>query len=106
MAELVCDDVSAGEICAGRAQLGFHLLPEGEVEIDGLVGRAIKRPHRGLAIAAARARALRVDDGIRLLVAVEQLGPDIVDVRPDHIDELAGLILWGADFAGLLLLAG
>ena len=55
------------------------------------------------ALLRACSRALRVDDGIRLLVAVEQFGPDIIHIGADHIDELAGFIFGRADFAGLLL---
>ena len=53
VAHLVGDDVGLGEV-AGGAEAAVQLVEEGEVEVDPLIGRAIKRPHRRRAEAAGR----------------------------------------------------
>jgi hypothetical protein len=92
VAEFVRDDIGLGEVRSGGAKLGLHVLPEAEVQIDGLVGRAVERPHRGLAIAAARAGALFVKHDRWFAIAAQRLAPHIIDIGADDVDELAGFI--------------
>ena len=93
---------------AGRAQFGFELLPEGQVQIDAPVGRAIERPHGRLAHAAAGAGGLVVEhDGGRRPICLagflKLLGPDGVNAAADDIHEASRLVGRGSAHALLHL---
>ena len=107
VADLVGDDVGAGEVALG-AELGLQLVPEGEVEVHLAVGRAVERPHRRLPRAAAGAGRLVVEHhgrGRRVVAAglLEDPAPDIGGRGLDHIAEAAGFVGGRALDAGLLL---
>src|SRR5690606_30657693 len=93
VAVLMGDDIGAGEIRGGGAELAFHLLPEREVEVHALVAGTVEGTHGGLAEAAAGLGALFVEHHGGRLVALQLLAPDVVDIGPDDIDESAGLVL-------------
>src|SRR3569623_1150971 len=95
VAHLMGDDVGPGRLARGAEAVG-ELLPEGEVQVDLAVLRAIERPHRRMAEAAAGGRDLVVEPpgGGRAVGApdlIEVRPPDLVLRRLDHIDEAAGL---------------
>ena len=106
MAELVGDDIGLGEVRARGPQLGFHLAPERQVQINSLVGGTVEGPHGRLSHAAAGLSALFVKDHIGGFVAPQLGRPDVVDIGANDLDELTRLVVGRADFAGLLTLAG
>ncbi len=54
VADFMRNHVALGKIAVG-AQLAFHVVIEGEIDIDGAVRRAVERPHNGLPGATAGA---------------------------------------------------
>ena len=57
MPDLVGDHVSLGEIARGL-ELLFQLLKEAKVEVDLLIGRAVKRPDGRAGVAAGRSHSV------------------------------------------------
>ena len=95
MAELVGEHVGLGEV-ARRAESRAQLAEEAEVEVDGLIGRAVERAGGG----RRHATATRVDraveeDELRILVSLpacgELLPPVLLHVVEDGADELLQL---------------
>src|SRR5690606_31046459 len=54
---------------------------------------AVEGSHGRLAEAAAGGGALFIEHDARRLITVQLVGPDVVDIGPDDIDELARLVL-------------
>src|SRR5688572_16182265 len=77
MADLVRDDVVAGEVAAG-AELRLELVEEAEVDVDLLVRRAVERSHRGLRETAARFHGPVEEHERRLLVLAAELLEDAI----------------------------
>ncbi|MNQ91380.1 hypothetical protein D3C85_1067580 [compost metagenome] len=100
------DDIGLGEVGARGPQLGLHLAPEAEVQVNLLIGGAVEGAHGRLAKTAARLGALFIQDRGRRGIAAQLGLPDVVDVGADDLDELPGLILGRAHLAGLLGRAG
>ena len=79
--DLMGDDVRVGEV-AIRADLFLHVHKEGEVDIDGLVSRAVERTHGGGGVAAARLHSVGEQHQLRGLVGLADLAelfrPDIL----------------------------
>ena len=97
VADLVGDHVGPGEV-AGGAELARHVVVEGEVEVDALVGRAVERPdRRGRAAAAVGLHGTVVDDELRPLVGVAVLleapVPGLLGVVEDVVGELEQVAL-------------
>ena len=97
MADLVRDHICPGEV-AGRAELAAHVLIEGEVEVDALVGRAVEGPdRRGRPAAALGAHGAVIDDElgavVGLAVLLEGAGPGLLGVVEDVVGELVQLAL-------------
>ncbi|OMP12851.1 hypothetical protein COLO4_02680, partial [Corchorus olitorius] len=76
MAELVRDDIIAGEI-ALRAEAIGEFVEEAGVEIDAAVGRAVEGPHRRLRCAAARLARAGEEAQTRRREALAGLGEDL-----------------------------
>jgi hypothetical protein len=100
VADLVRDDVGPGEV-AGRAQLALHVVPEGEVEVDVAVARAVERADRGARAAARRVHRAVVEDDLRALVraacALERPLPGrlgvVEDVRGEVLELRVGVLI-------------
>src|SRR6185437_3021331 len=83
------DDIRLGEGAAARAELGFEVLPETQVQIDGAVPRTVERADGGGRGAAGGAGGAAEDDGLgrRVLLAVpgEEAGPEGPEPRSSRI---------------------
>src|SRR6202012_3341534 len=92
-----------GEL-AGRAEALAHDVEERSVEVDALVARAIKRPHRGAALTAGGRVAAGVERetrrGVGLAGFLEDIGPDDFRAAQNLRDELALRVI-GCGTAGL-----
>jgi hypothetical protein len=93
MPDLVGDDVRLREV-ARRAETAPQLVIEAEVDVDLLVQRTVKRPHRRLADAARRRRrAAKHHDGRLAIPVPEQLPPRVLGVVDNEVDELKEALL-------------
>ena len=84
VADLMGDDIGLGEI-ARRAEPPRQFVEEGRVDVDLLVGRAIKWPHRRLRRTAARLVMVGVGDQPRRLIfapACWKIWPQTCSVEP------------------------
>ncbi len=107
VADLVADHIGPGELALGP-EPRLQLIPEAEVQIDLMVGRAIERPHRRLARAAACAGGLivehhRLGRPVAHIVFRQDRTPDVGVGGFDHVDEPARLV---ADLAAHALHGG
>ena len=107
VSDLVGKHIGLREI-AGGAQTLLHLAEEGEIDVNAAVGRAIKGPHGGLGVAAARLHAARKQHQARRLVALVVAGefgrPDVFGAGQHPADEAGMGILARGGRGGLLLL--
>src|SRR4029079_5264330 len=96
MADLVRDHIGLGEI-ARRMETVLQLLVEGQVDIDLLVVRAIKRSHRRDTGAASGADAAAIEPERRVAVALaillEESVPDVFGVGQHDRHELLQVVL-------------
>ncbi|MNP48746.1 hypothetical protein D3C76_1428840 [compost metagenome] len=81
------DNVALSKVAIG-AQLAFHVIVEGEIDIDGRIGRTVERSHYRLPGPAAGTRGAAVHHQLRLLVGaahfIKQLSPGIFRGSKDH----------------------
>src|SRR5262245_45967502 len=107
MSDFVCDDIGEREVAFG-AELAGHVVVEGQVKIDLLIGRAIERSDRALREAARRIRRVAEEDERRQAIgfsgAREDAGPHIFGVGQNDANEFFALGFFRRllDRAGLL----
>src|SRR4051794_21883206 len=119
MADLVRHHIGLRELAGARARIAaakaaLEIAEEGCIEIDLLVGRAVKRAHRGLrhaALIGARRTGEHHERrrAVALAALLEHVFPDDLGRAEDARDELAHLVARRAGLAGwlgLLLLVG
>ena len=82
VADLVRDHIGIGEVAAGP-EAALHLLEEREVDVDGLVERAVERPHGRLRARRSRSGSRREQHELgRLVLAVDLLRQHRASTRP------------------------
>ena len=90
VAHLVGDHIALGEVAVGP-QLVAHVLIEGEIDVDGAVGRTVEGPHHRLPLAAAGAgrTAIEHQSGGLIVVAalLEHLAPGVLRGGEHHRGE-------------------
>ena len=95
MTDFMSDNVPLGKI-AIRAKFVFHVIIEGEIDINCAIRRAIEWPHYGLARPAAGTRHSTVHDQLRLLIGfthlLELLSPGVFRGCQNHRDEFCGFV--------------
>src|SRR3954452_15709125 len=94
MPVLVGDDVGLGERAALGAEPGAQLVVEREVDVDGLIGRAIEGADRGRRAPAAGRGLAGEEARRRFAVAARWLAPVLLP-RVDDADDPAVLALVG-----------
>jgi len=98
VAHLVRDDVGLREI-AGRAELCRELLVPGQVDVDGVVARAVEGTHGRLGLTARGADRAREDDELRVFVGPAHLredgAPGVLGVREHHRAHVREPVLLG-----------
>lgn len=98
VSDLVGDDISLGEI-PGGVELPGQFVVKSEIDVDLLVRRTVKRPHRGAPRSTAGVDAAAVDRHRRQDIAPPQtgqlLGPDIFGIRQHHLDKVEAFLFLG-----------
>ncbi len=110
MADLVRDHIGLGEfarLAAAAAEARLHIVEERGVEIDALVGRAIKRTHRRLREAAAALLAAAIEPQVRRAILPSRAGknfaPGILGIAEHGGNEIAGVVARPAGAPGVRL---
>ncbi len=104
VAHLMRNHIRVGKIAVGT-QLLLHAGEEGEVDIEFFVGRAVERPHGGLALPAGSAGGTRIKHQRRGLVRTypivhEIVAPNIFRGSQDLAGEFGQRLILGRGFIG------